>query len=154
MVGASDARPVGGIVSDAAPDLHRVLPFDVPPAGRGGGVVDDGGRFLEPSRGVPDTDPAVAEAPGAAERGVGATSDDDGDGWLRRGQDQGVVEVEEFAVVSYRCSCEQRPKDAQGFVHAASASTWIDTADLELVRVLATDTDAECEPAGVPLGHG
>ena len=48
---------------------------------------------------------------------------------------------------------EQRPKDAQGFVHAAPASTGIDAADLELVRVLATDTDAEGEPAGVPLGH-
>ena len=69
-------------------------------------------------------------------------------------QDQGFVQVEEFAVVSYRCSCEQRPEDGQGFIHAAAASTWIDTADLELVRVLATDTDAEYEPAGVPLGYG
>ncbi len=73
---------------------------------------------------------------------------------MRRGQDQGFVQVEELAVVSYRCSCEQRPEDAQGFLHAASPSTWIDTTDLELVRVLATDTDAEYEPAGVPLGHG
>ena len=49
---------------------------------------------------------------------------------------------------------EQRAKDAQGFVHAASPSTWIDAADLELVRVLAADTNPECEPAGVALGDG
>ena len=65
MVGASDRASCRGIGSDAAPDLHCVLPFDVPPTGRGGGVVDDGGRFLEPSRGVPDADPAVSEASGA-----------------------------------------------------------------------------------------
>ena len=73
---------------------------------------------------------------------------------MGRGQDQGLVEIEEFAVVRYRCSREQRPKHGQGFVHAASPSTRIDTADLELVGVLAADADAEYEPAGVPLGYG
>ena len=73
---------------------------------------------------------------------------------MRRRQDQGFVQVEELAVVSYRCSREQRPKDAKRFVHAASPGMWIDTADLELVWVLATGTHAEYEPAGVPLGHG
>ena len=77
-----------------------------------------------------------------------------GIGWLRRGQDQGFVQVEELAVVGYRRSREQRPKDTQRFVHPASPGAWIDTADLELVRVLATGTNAEDEPAGVPLRHG
>ena len=93
-------------------------------------------------------------ASGAAQRDVRASSDDDRDGWLRRGQDQRFVQVEELAVVSDRCARQQRPKDAQGLVHAASAGTGIDAADLELVRVLAADADAEYEPAGVPLGHG
>ena len=87
--------------------------------------------------------------PGAAQRGIGATSDDDGDGWLRHGQDQGVVQVEELAVVSYRSSCEQRPEDAQGFVRAAAASTWIDAA-VRARAVLATDTDAEDRRPGYP----
>ena len=143
-----------GIVADAAPDLHRMLPLDVDPAGTAGGVVDDGRCLLEPSRRVPDADPAVAEAPGAAERDVGTTPDDDRDRWLRCGQDQGFVHVEELAVVGDRCSGEQGPQDAQRFVHAAPPGAWVDTADLELVRVLAADSDAEGEPAGVPLRHG
>jgi len=79
--GRSDCRASGrGLIPDAAPNPHRVLPFDVVAAGRDRDFVDDGGRFLEPSRRVPDTDPAVREASGAAEREVGATSDDDRNG--------------------------------------------------------------------------
>jgi hypothetical protein len=56
--------------------------------------------------------------------------------------------------VGDRAAGQQRPDQGQGLVGTAAALVGVDLADLELVRVLAADADAEDQPRGRQLGDG
>src|SRR5262249_37064535 len=105
----------------------------------------------EPAWGDPDPQPAIAEPRGAGDRGLRSSADDQRYPWRRRGENQRVIEREELALERDRGAVGEAAQDSKTFVHPASTRLGVHTADLDLVRVLAADSDAEREPAGCKL---
>ena len=100
----------------------------------------------------PDSQPAVTEPTGPAHRRVGSASDDDRYRFRRGGKNQRIVKAEELAVEADRRAVGQRAQDLQRLVHATSDGSRVHTTDFELVRILTTNPDAECQPARRQLG--
>ncbi len=147
LLGQQCAR-MRGVVGDAAPHLHCVLAWMAAAAGEKRLLVDGGNGLLEPSRGHPDTEPAVAEERRAAQRRLGPAADRERNARRRRRCDLRVLYVEELASMGHALTPQQRAQDRDRLVGPATAGARIYSTDRKLVPVLAADTDAENEPAG------
>src|SRR2546428_228292 len=92
-------------------------------------------------------DPAVPLPAGACERGVGATTDPDGRPGLLHGLrvDRHALEIREAPLERRRRVAPQRAHDVDRLAHARAALGVRHAAQLELLRVLAADADAEDE---------
>ena len=135
------------VVVDADPHVEGVEPVRHDATGVRRGDRHRLDRLGVAGGGHPDAEPAVAEPAGPPDRRVGAAADDDGDRYRRGGDDLGALQREERAVEVDRLAGEQLPDDLQCLVHPPATGCRIDAADLHLVAILATDADAEHEPA-------
>ena len=108
-------------------------------------------RAVAPRR-HPDSQPTIAEPACTPDCGIGPAADGDRDGRLRRRNDLGVANREELAVTADRFAVGQRAQELQRLVRSASARGGVNATDLELVRIFATDPDAEGQPARCQLG--
>ena len=111
-------------------------------------------RLLQPAHRAPGRQPAVAQPTRTPHRRVGATPHEQGDRRVGSRSDDGVHDVEVFAVEGHRLAGQERPEDGEGLVAAPAPGARVDTADLDLVAVLAADADAEDEPARRQLAEG
>ncbi len=97
----------------------------------------------EPAWRAPGRQPAVAEASHPGQGRIAATPDDERDTRRRRRANPAGLEVEERAVAVDGLTLEQASNQQHGHIGTGATGGGIDLADLELVAILATDTDPD-----------
>ena len=105
-------------------------------------------RIRKPVRGHPQGKPAIAETSCSLEGRIGAAADKHRDRGVWGWADPGVLNVEESAAETDLVPGQQTTDEVERLGRACTTGSRVDAAQLELVRVIATDADPEREPSG------
>ncbi len=122
----------------------------VRPSSRGE-VLDLGSRVVPSLRRDEHAEPTVAEAGCTLERGPAATPHHDRHGRRRSRRHPCAVHREHLPVVVDSLARKKRAHDGEAVVHPPAARPDVHAADLELVRIVAAQSDPEHQPTRCEL---